>query len=181
MVAKEQSEKEHHLRDIAGIHKTLINLQKVDGKLAKKQKNDLELKREKMQEKAENAALRIQEIKGIQKEKIYNLRERQKQRRNLIDEVKSAFEEEVNQKKEIQLLKKRDQQENLQRGKTFEYLYKRKLVERILEKQERAERVKDQQRKISSMCATQRVRTKSLALENAGAAVVSTSINATKR
>ena len=31
-------------------------------------------------------------------------------------------------------------------------------MERLLEKKERAERVKDQQRKIASMCATQRVR-----------------------
>lgn len=51
--------------------------------------------------------------------------------------------EEINQLKEISLLKKKDQQENLERGKNFHYLYKKKLVERILEKQERANRVKE--------------------------------------
>jgi hypothetical protein len=47
-------------------------------------------------------------------------------------------------------------------------LYKQKLIERLLEKKERAERVKDQQRRIASMCATQRVRV-SRAIENAAA------------
>ena len=46
------------------------------------------------------------------------------------------------QRKEINLLKKKDQQENLQRGKNFHYLYKKKLVERLLEKKERADRLK---------------------------------------
>ena len=77
---------------------------------------------------------------------------------NLIIQVKEAFKEEVDQKKEISLLKKKDQIENYERGKNFHNLYKQKLVERLLEKKERAERVKDQQRRIASMCATQRVR-----------------------
>ena len=48
--------------------------------------------------------------------------------------------------------------ENYERGKNFHNLYKQKLVERMLEKKERAERVKDQQRRIASMCATQRIK-----------------------
>lgn len=55
------------------------------------------------------------------------------------------------------MLKKRDQLENFERGKNFHQLYKQKLVERILEKKERAERVKEQQKRLASMCATQRV------------------------
>ena len=62
---------------------------------------------------------------------------------NLIKEFKDAFDEEVDQKKEISLLKKKDQIENYERGKNFHNLYKQKLVERLLEKKERAERVKD--------------------------------------
>ena len=82
----------------------------------------------------------------------------QQKKNVLIKEFKEAFEEEVDQKKEISLLKKKDQIENYERGKNFHNLYKQKLVERLLEKKERAERVKDQQRRIASMCATQRVR-----------------------
>lgn len=52
--------------------------------------------------------------------------------------------EEVEQKREIWLLKKKDQMETLERGKNFHNLYKQKLVERLLEKKERADRVKQQ-------------------------------------
>jgi hypothetical protein len=48
--------------------------------------------------------------------------------------------------------------ENLERGKNFHLLYKQKLVERILEKKERADRVKIQQKRIADMCGTQRVK-----------------------
>ncbi len=56
------------------------------------------------------------------------------------------------------MLKKKDQMENFERGKNFHQLYKQKLVERLLEKKERAERVKEQQNRIAKMCSTQRVR-----------------------
>jgi hypothetical protein len=42
------------------------------------------------------------------------------------------------------MLKKKDQLENFERGKNFHHLYKQKLVERILEKKERGDRVKHQ-------------------------------------
>jgi len=80
---------------------------------------------------------------------------------HLIKEVKDAMKEEVDQKKENSLLKKKDQIENFERGKNFHNLYKQKLVERLLEKKERATRVKDQQKRIASICATQRVRVNS--------------------
>lgn len=60
-IAKAQSEKEHHLKDIVGIQKTLENLSKVDGKLRKKQKLKLEVMSEKMQERQQNAFERIKE------------------------------------------------------------------------------------------------------------------------
>ena len=86
------------------------------------------------------------------------MRRKDAQRGKLITEIKEALKEDIDQKKEISLLKKKDQMENYERGKNFHNLYKQKLVERLLEKKERAERVKDQQRRIASMCATQRVR-----------------------
>lgn len=57
--------------------------------------------------------------------------------------MKEALYEDVEQKKEINFLKKKDQMENYERGKNFHQLYKQKLVERILEKQERADRVRE--------------------------------------
>ena len=59
-----------------------------------------------------------------------------------MNEIKEAFHEDVEQRKEITMLKKKDQMENYERGKNFHHLYKQKLVERILEKKERGDRVK---------------------------------------
>ena len=87
---------------------------------------------------------RVASMRTENKEKREYLIEKDKKRDELIKEVKDAFEEEVNQKKEISLLKKRDQQENYERGKNFQYLYKKKLAERLLEKMERGNRVKEQ-------------------------------------
>ena len=86
------------------------------------------------------------------------LRDKDDQRSKLIAEIKEALREDIDQKKEISLLKKKDQMENYERGKNFHQLYKQKLVERLLEKKERAERVKEQQTRIAKMCSTQRVR-----------------------
>lgn len=52
------------------------------------------------------------------------------------------------------MLKKKDQLENFERGKNFHHLYKQKLVERILEKKERGDRVKHQQQRIAAICGT---------------------------
>jgi hypothetical protein len=43
---------------------------------------------------------------------------------NLISEIKDAIQEDIEQKKEISLLKKKDQIENLERGRNFHLLYK---------------------------------------------------------
>ncbi len=40
------------------------------------------------------------------------------------------------------------------RGQNFHNLYKMKLMEKIVEKKERADRVKEQQRRIAEMCNT---------------------------
>ena len=92
------------------------------------------------------------------KEKYSYLNEKNEQRTKLISEIKEAIKEDIDLKKEISNLKKKDQLENLERGKNFHELYKQKLVERIMEKKERADRVKEQQRRIAEMCGTQRVK-----------------------
>jgi hypothetical protein len=82
--------------------------------------------------------------KGDDREKRSELLNKDELKKQLLTEIKGAIQEDINQKKEISLLKKKDQMENLERGKNFHQLYKQKLVERLLEKKERAERVKMQ-------------------------------------
>lgn len=111
----------------------------------------------KREERAEKAMTRVKDMRLEAKEKYSYLTEKNIQRGKLVTEVKLALKEDVDQKKEISLLKKKDQIENYERGKNFHQLYKQKLVERILEKKERAERVVDQKKKIANMIGTQRV------------------------
>lgn len=122
------------------------------------EKNRLEEYKAKRDEKRAAAELNIQHKKQELREKTNYLKSKDKQKGKLITEIKEALKEDIDQKKEISLLKKKDQMENFERGKNFHQLYKQKLVERILEKKERAERVKEQQQRIANMCGTQRVR-----------------------
>jgi len=128
--------------DLNNIHKTFKRIQNCD-----KLKRDLEKKaaEERNIKRDERWAVVKENHKSIRmdnRDTYKYLKEKDEKMNNLIHEIKAAIQEDIDQKKEIALLKKKDQMENLERGKNFNQLYKQKLVERILEKKERAERVK---------------------------------------
>ena len=50
------------------------------------------------------------------------------------------------------MLRKADQEENFLRGMNIHNIYKQKLVEKIIEKRERAEKIKEQQMRIADLC-----------------------------
>ena len=77
-------------------------------------------------------------------------------REQLVVNVKEALREDIDQKKEIAILRKKDQEENYMRGQNFHNLYKQKLMEKIIEKKEKADRVKEQQKRIADVCNTNR-------------------------
>ena len=89
----------------------------------------------------ENAKERLLRIKEQQKDKSYQAVSTIKhdiQRRNQMVNASLAMKnEEHEQRKEITMLRKLDQQENYMRSKNFDKLYKQKLAERILEKSSR--------------------------------------------
>ena len=89
---------------------------------------------EKQQEYKEKQEENYKNIKAAGKDKYKNLKEKDQTKIELLQELTNAIVEDTEQKKEISLLKKKDQQENLERGRNFHLLYKQKLVERILEK-----------------------------------------------
>lgn len=99
---------EHHLADIDSIYKDFKRIQKVDTTLSKLQKQNVEDMRERLNEKLNGAKERVAHMRNENREKREYLIEKDKKRDELIKEVKDAFTEEVNQKKEISLLKKRD-------------------------------------------------------------------------
>lgn len=60
-----------------------------------------------------------------------------------------VFENE--QRKEIMKLKEKDHRDNYRRQNNLQNLYKQRLIDKLLEKKERAEKIKEQQARISSL------------------------------
>ena len=148
---------EYHF-DLEKMHQGFKRIQKSEKLKKDTLKARVDEIRSNREQKMTQALTNHRNLKMQAKDKYNYLQDKDQQRSQLIQEIKEALQEDVEQKKEISLLKKKDQLENLERGKNFHQLYKQKLVERILEKKERAERVKNQQKRIADMCGTQRVR-----------------------
>lgn len=129
-----------NLDSVATSFKRIQNSEKLKKVLEKNKIDEAKAKRD---EKRVAAEMALQSHKSDLKEKTSYLKNKDKQKGKLITEIKEALKEDIDQKKEISLLKKKDQMENFERGKNFHQLYKQKLVERILEKKERADRVKE--------------------------------------
>lgn len=132
------------------------DLKKVYESESIKNKHFQEIKTEKkmMQAKKEEIAkIRKAELKRKERERQQYLKEKLNQRNQLLGDIKEALKEDIEQKKEINYLRKIDQEENYKRGKNFHELYKAKLVEKLMEKQERAQKVKEQQMRIAAMCS----------------------------
>ena len=72
------------------------------------------------------------------------------------------LKEDIETRKELSLLRKADQEENFMRGQNIHNIYKQKLVEKLIEKRERAEKIKEQQIRISELCRTVKHATPSL-------------------
>ena len=118
-----QKQIEYHF-DLPSVYKGFERVKQSD-KLKdthlKNRKEDVKTRRE---DHAEKAADRLRNIQADEKDMYKQLREKDNLRGKLIDEIKSALKEDTDQKKEISILKKKDQIENYERGKNFHQLYK---------------------------------------------------------
>lgn len=74
---------------------------------------------EKRDEKFTKTETNNKNSKMESREKVQYLIKKDVQRGKLITEIKEALKEDIDQKKEISLLKKKDQMENFERGKNF--------------------------------------------------------------
>ena len=83
-----------------------------------------------------------------------------------MEQVKNVLKEDIETRKELSLLRKADQEENYMRGQNIHNIYKQKLVEKIIEKRERAEKIKEQQIRISELCRTVNHNPPSLCIAN---------------
>jgi hypothetical protein len=68
---------------------------------------------------------------------------RLKERHDKVNEVRNVLKEDNEMKKELSMLRKADQEENYLRGQNIHNIYKQKLVEKIIEKKERADKIKE--------------------------------------
>lgn len=126
-------------------------------KQKREQINELKQKfNEDFESKQANAKENLKNIKLSEKEKIDYLVKKDEARSQMLHDVKEAIMEDVEQKREISYLRKMDQEENYMRIKTIENLKKHNLIQCILEKKERAEKVQEQRKRIAKMCSTQR-------------------------
>jgi hypothetical protein len=68
---------------------------------------------------------------------------RLKERHDKVIEVRNVLKEDNEMKKELTMLRKADQEENYLRGQNIHNIYKQKLVEKLIEKKERADKIKE--------------------------------------
>ena len=92
-------------------------------------------KRNELHEKLTTEALTIQankkNIKRAEKEKFAYLMNKDKDRDTSVQDIKQALMEDIHQRKEIAILRKMDQEENLRRGQHFNNLEKQVLWNKL--------------------------------------------------
>ena len=107
-------------------------------------KADQEFIKIKNQKKIESLSVTKRDQQRVQKEIYSYYEQKQNMREQLVQDVKEALKEDQEKKKELSFLRKMDQEENYLRSKNFHEMYKQKLVEKISEKKERADKIKEQ-------------------------------------
>ena len=129
--------------------KKLVQIADSKNKKIKTAKKMLEEKRKDL---ADANAAKIEKAKQAKKfsriensRKIAYLKEKSQEKSQLVNEVKEALREDHEQRREIAMLRKMDQEENFNRGKNFHKMYLQKVAESILEKAHRADSIKAQQ------------------------------------
>ena len=76
------------------------------------------------------------------KERAAMLEERGKARQDAVVAVKEAWRKDIDTSKEIKQLKKLDQVENYERGRAMHKLYKQVLIEKVIQKNAKAAKLK---------------------------------------
>jgi hypothetical protein len=131
-------------------------IEKSQKKKAKEDKEKLEYLKEVNDKRTESVTLNLKDIKQKQREMFRYYDTRLRERSDKVQEVRSVLREDIDTRKELYLLRKADQEENFMRGQNIHNIYKQKLVEKLIEKRERADKIKEQQQRISDLCRTVR-------------------------
>lgn len=90
------------------------------------------------------------------REKIRYLSTKATMRDSSVREIRSALQEDLEQRKEIQKLRKMDRDEFMQRRNHYEALEKQKIWQNIQEKHSRADQIKFEQERIASLVTSKK-------------------------
>lgn len=133
--------------------------EKIEKSTKKKEKDDkarLEALKEVNDKRADGVHINLKDLRYKQQEMVSYYDTRLKERNDKVEHLKQALKEDVETRKELTLLRKADQEENYMRGMNIHNIYKQKLVEKLIEKRDRADKIKEQQQRISDLCRTVR-------------------------
>lgn len=133
-----------------------LKLEKSQKNKAKEDKDRLQYLHEINDKRTESVIINQKDIRNKQIEQFQYYDSRLKERAEKVQEVRAVIKEDIDTRKELYLLRKADQEENYMRSQNIHNIYKQKLVEKIIEKRERADKIKEQQLRISELCRTVR-------------------------
>jgi len=134
-------------------------LEKIEKSTKKKEKDDkarLEALKEINDKRGDSVHVNLKDLRYKQQEMVSYYDSRLKERNEKVEHLKQTLKEDVETRKELTMLRKADQEENYMRGMNIHNIYKQKLVEKLIEKRERADKIKEQQQRISDLCRTVR-------------------------
>lgn len=120
--------------------------EKIEKSIKKKEKDDkarLEALKELNDKRADGVNINLKDLRYKQQEMVSYYDSRLKERNDKIEHLKQTLKEDVETRKELSLLRKADQEENYMRGMNIHNIYKQKLVEKLIEKRDRADKIKE--------------------------------------
>ena len=134
------------LSNTGGFEKQRKYLNKIQKSIKNKEKEDkvkLEVLKESHEKRLGQIDTNLKDLKHRLKDQLRYYDKRLKERYEKVDELRAVIREDNETKKELNMLRKADQEENYHRSLNIHNIYKQKLLEKIIEKRERAEKIKE--------------------------------------
>lgn len=88
--------------------------------------------------------MRLNDLHKTFVDRLHQIEKKRLEKESIISNIKSAFGEFNSQKKEINQIKKQDQEINLVRHRRIQSAYKRLLVDKLAEKEDRQKSIIEQ-------------------------------------
>lgn len=107
-----------------------------------------EMKLEQIHQKEEQKRARLNEIKKNIEDKINTLEKKFQDKDQITQNIKMAMEEYSSHKKDLKQIKKQDQLNNLRKHRRVQSAYKRILIDRLKEKEDRLKALNEKKQKI---------------------------------